>query len=60
MLLPRGPIEYSFHFIGVANGTDAFSLHAEIRRFEILKMLYPPEGGCECCSEWFQLNILFI
>ena len=25
---------------------DTFNLQAEIRRFEILKMLYPPEGLC--------------
>ena len=24
MQLPRGPIEYSFHFIGVGNGTGGF------------------------------------
>ena len=25
MQLPRGPIEYSFHFIGVGNGTEGFT-----------------------------------
>ena len=31
MQLPRGPIEYSFHFIGVGNPTGVSNLLAEIR-----------------------------
>ena len=33
MQLPRGSIEYSFHFNGAGNGTDTFNLQTEICLF---------------------------
>ena len=52
MQLPRGPIEYSFHFIiGVGNGIDTFNFSLVIHLFEILKMLYPPKGLCKANTE---------
>ena len=44
--LPRGPLEYSFHFIGVGIGSGGFKILLIIGLFETLKMFYPPEGVC--------------
>ena len=39
---------------------DTFNLLADIRRFEILKMFFPPKGLCEAEPEWgpFDSSIL--
>ena len=44
MLLPRGPIEYFFHFIGVGNGSEGFKNKNVNRPFEILANMFLLEG----------------
>ena len=47
--LLKGPLDPSFHFIGLGNGTGVFKNTGGDRPFETLKMFYPPEGLC--CAE---------
>ena len=46
--LPRGPIVFTFHFIGVGNGTGGFKIRTWNRPFWNLGIVLSPEGTCAC------------
>ena len=56
--LPRGPIEYSFHFIGIGNGSRGFKNTSVNRPFINVENVLFPEGRCVAYPVGVQL-ILF-